>query len=79
MEKIKNTSKSKEEVEAIKVACENSGIDFEHRGIFWEGIAGEVLFNLESVWWLQKILQFVRKNSSFKQDTRKECGGCCLG
>ena len=32
MEKIKNTSKSKEEVEAIKVAWENSGIDFEHRG-----------------------------------------------
>ena len=54
MEKMKNTSKSEEEVEAIKVACEKNGIDFEVKGTFWDGNLGEVLFNLESVWWLQK-------------------------
>ena len=55
MEKIKNTSKSGEKAEAIKVACENNGIYFEHRGTFWEGNAGEVLFNLRHMRWTSPL------------------------
>ena len=46
MEKIKNTSKSKEEVEAIKAVCENNGIDLEHEGTLWKGNAGR----FSSIW-----------------------------
>ena len=62
MEKIKTEKKTKEDSDAIKVACQKNGIDFEHRGTFWEGNRGEVLFNLESVWWLQKNANNPYKN-----------------
>ena len=65
MEKFKTEKKTEEELESIKVACENNGIDFEHRGTFWEGNEGVVLFNLQSVWWLQKNPKNPYNNTSY--------------